>query len=269
MDRTADFHKIIGKQEHTPLPSSPFIRAAKEQRLRLNQLKHRLQIDPAHKANAIQACQNEMDRCRSELEPLIPDKAELSPEQRRKMDDLLDHRKAVVSGLFEEIQNLVSSVQSSQVNELQHEAEVAGYFTAMGSRSSKAQAAPKFDDELLGGVNEIVGVPNDEALDAEAQSLLAMFSNDMDQMQETQRKTQEVTALVTQFAMELTRQKEVIDNVATMGEESIEHVQQAKKHLDQAAKNKDSYRFYVMLWFIGSAIFLLIFDFLDARYSFI
>lgn len=235
----------------------------------MNQLKHRLQIDPAQKSNAIQTCQNEMDRCRSELEPLIPDKEELSQQQKRQMGELLTHRKAVVSGLFEEIQNLVSTVQSSQVNELQHEAEVAGYFTAASSRSSKMQTAPKIDNESLGVVNEIAGLPNDAALDAEAHSLLAMFSNDMDQIHETQRKTQEVTALVTQFAMEVAKQQEVIENVTSMGEESIDYVKSAEKHLNEACKKKDSYRFYVMLWFIGSAIFLLIFDFIDARYSYI
>lgn len=268
MDRTAEFRLLANaapSDGSVPAPCRPvnaFMRAAGEQQQRLSQLRHRLQFDSGQKATAVQACKEEMSRSH-ELANLIEDTNGLSPQEMRQRGQLLEHRRALLWSLSEDMQSLVSSVQSAQVSELQHEAEVAGYFHS--SPSKTLVAPPPVIEEPDLWRSDAVGGPGDDAVDAEVSSLLMMFSNDMDQIQETQKKTQEVSALVTQFAMEVANQQQMIENVTELAEESIEHIKQAEGHLQQAVKNSNSYRFYVVCWFTGSAIFLLIFDYLDSR----
>lgn len=272
MDRTAEFRALIGLAarplDKNDRPVGPFMRAAAEHQQRLVQLRRRLQIE-AGQGNALQACKEEMSRCEG-LGRLIEDLTGLAPAERRQTQQLFDHRRALISGLFEDMQNLASSVQSVQVNELQHEAEVAGYFCASSSSTAghiKEAPPPILDTPAPWGAGsgETVGLPGDDSLDAERENMLTFFSNDMDQIQETQQKTQEVSALVTQFAMEVAKQQEIVENVTAMAEESIENVEKAEKHLQKAIKNSNSYRFWIVCWFVGSAIFLLVFDYLDSR----
>merc|ERR1711924_83106 len=83
----------------------------------------------------------------------------------------------------------------------------------------RVQTAPKLNYDSPRGVrNEVAGLPDDEALEEERKALLSMFSNDMDQIQEVQRKSAEISALVNQFGTILTNQQEIIDNVVSMGE---------------------------------------------------
>merc|ERR1719387_217703 len=118
-----------------------------------------------------------------------------------------------------------------------------------------AAPAPMIDDSgpFRSGAGDVAGLPGDDAVDAEVLNLVTMFSNDMDQIQEMQKKTQDVTALVTQFAMEVAKQQESIDDITNLAEESIEDVKKAEKHLQQAVKNSNSYRFWIVCWFTGSA----------------
>jgi hypothetical protein len=270
MERTAEFKALLASAGSTDQPGdrhdriiSPFMRAAKEQQQDFVQLRRRLQVD-AGQGNAVQVCKDckeAIARCQ-ELEHLIEDTTGLSAIERRQSGQLVQHRKELLAGLFEDMQNFAKSVQSAQASELLHEREVASYFCASAS-STMAAPIPDEPDPWKTGSGEQEGLPEDS--DDEAQTLVAMFANDMDQIQETQRKTQEVSALVTQFSMEVSRQQESIDNITNLAEESIDDVKKAEKHLEKAIKNSNSYRFWIVCWFTGSAIFLLIFDYLDSR----
>lgn len=297
MDRTADFRRLlaaaataVGSIDATAAaaaaasvavppvllpPSNGFITAAMEQREMLRQVRREIQHDYSQ-APAIQACQEQM----AELERLSKDLDDLGPKAPRRKKDLLEHRQGLVRSLYEDLQELASRVQSAQASDLQHEAEVASYFTAAprvqaasNTTSLKPPPMPSLgDDDALGlraGEASNSSVQNDEALRAEEQSLLYAYQSDVDQTQETQTKIQEVSALLVMFGQKVTEQQEIIENIHQDVDTSIDNVEQAGKELSKALKNSNAYRFYVMLWFIGSALILLIFDFIDARYSWI
>lgn len=59
------------------------------------------------------------------------------------------------------------------------------------------------------------------------------------------------------------------DECYQLTEQSTSYVEGAQKHLERAIENRNSYRFYVVCWFLGSAIFLLVFDYIDSRWSLI
>jgi len=99
--------------------------------------------------------------------------------------------------------------------------------------------------------------------------LLSVFQTEFDQSQETQTKVQEVSALLIKFGQQVDAQQEVIETIHADVDDSINYMDRAADELKKAKENQNAYRFYVMLWFIGSALFLLVFDFIDARYSWI
>lgn len=261
MDRTAEFRRLLEKAGGAaPAPEAPapsaFSRSASELREQLELLRRGLRDDSVE-ASHIQACQQKVER----LEASVGDLGELGPRAPRQTQDLLAHRRGVVAALYEELRELASRVQASQVRELRHEAEVAGFFTAAPRQAFVPKPPPRL--EVPEGDGSAARVPA-SALRAEEQHLLQAFQTDLDKIQETQQKIEEVSALVGMFATKVVEQQEQAEHIHAIAEESTAYIEKAEKHLHQAAKNSDSYRFYVVCWFVGSALFLLVYDYIDS-----
>merc|ERR1712232_1516472 len=108
-----------------------------------------------------------------------------------------------------------------------------------------------------------------ERLDQEQENLLVTFHSDLDRIAETQAKLEEVSSLVGLFGNKAMEQFEMAEEIRESAEQSTAVMEDATRHLTKAVENSNSYRFYVVCWFLGSAMSLLIFDFIDARYSWI
>merc|ERR1712139_413546 len=103
-------------------------------------------------------------------------------------------------------------------------------------------------------------------LDNEEKALLCMFESDLDRIKETQSKVEEVSSIMNIFANKVEEQAELADQILSLAEESTAYVEEAEKQLQKAVENSNSYRFYVVCWFLGSGTFLLIFDYIDANW---
>eukprot|EP00931_Biecheleriopsis_adriatica_P056716 TRINITY_DN33625_c0_g1_i1.p1 TRINITY_DN33625_c0_g1~~TRINITY_DN33625_c0_g1_i1.p1 ORF type:complete len:296 (+),score=64.15 TRINITY_DN33625_c0_g1_i1:60-890(+) len=276
MDRTLDFHRLAGISSAEPLvpPAGGFMKSAETQRLRLEELRRALERQEAS-AGDISSIQDGVATLEQTVEDLS-DLCERAPAQAR---DQVAHRRGVIAGLYDELKSLASRLQSEQVTELQREAEVASYFTAapsvaMRSVKLKPPPGPAMDD-LSGWTNSTASDAaarsslSDESLRAEEQRLLATFTTDLDKIQETQAKIEEVSAMVGLFATKVSEQTDQTEEIYDLTEQSTAHIEAAEKHLQTAIKNSNSYRFWVMCWFLGSGLFLLVFDYIDARWSFI
>lgn len=274
MDLTADFRRLAGLGRERlpppvplPRPEGGFLHAAAAVDLALAEIRCALQLD-AKQAAGIRALEAKM----AELEALIGDTsdlgAEVPPPPRDR--DLLAHRRGTVSGLYGELRELASRVQASQVDELQRQAEVAGFFSAQAPSAARRRPppAPAFLPPEAASL-PAVGAASAVALRQEEMALLTTFESDLDKMQETQAKIEEIANLVGIFATKIEEQQEQVEHIHHEAEEATQYIEDAEKHLHRAVQNSTSYRFYVVCWFLGSASALLVFDFIDARYSWI
>ncbi|CAE7618070.1 SPR [Symbiodinium sp. CCMP2592] len=274
-DLTKEFHRLTGISGAAPfrVPQGGFVQQAEVQQHRLRDLRRCLDRQGASPSDI-----NSVQDSVSELEGLVEDLADLGPRAPAEPRDQVAVRRAIVGALYEELRSLASEVRGAQVLELQRESEVASYFTAT---PSTARRAPKVkmpsvvekDDfaDLLGQVGDGPSEPGrpaaSAALQAEEQRLLATFTTDLDKIQETRTKIEEVSTMVGLFATKVAEQTEQTDEIYDLTEESTAYVESAQQHLERAIQNSNSYRFYVVCWFIGSALFLLVFDYIDARWS--
>ncbi|CAJ1336273.1 unnamed protein product [Effrenium voratum] len=255
VDLTGEFRRLAGVQGISAPAPGGFIRRAQAEKGRLRALRDLRDRAATAEINQIQASVGE-------LESMVEDLSDLpmAPGQDR---DQVAHRRGVVAALYEELRSLAAKVQGEQVSELQHEAEVAGYFMAAAPRRPvKPPPSAAMEDlrvpDTLGG---------SEALRAEEQRLLATFTTDLDKIQETRAKIEEVSTMVGFFATKVAEQTEQTDEILELTEESTGYVEAAEKNLQRAIQHSNSYRFYVVCWFLGSAMFLLVVDYIDARWS--
>merc|ERR1712048_789955 len=101
-------------------------------------------------------------------------------------------------------------------------------------------------------------MPQEDELRAEEQNLMTMYAgSDLDQIQDVRTKIDQVSSMMTFFATKVTEQQEMIENIHEDAVKATDYIQEGEKHLIKAKENRDSYRFYVVCWFIGSAFFLL------------
>lgn len=281
MDRTADFRRLVTALGGAPtadaggLPDSAFVKAAGELRKRLAQLRRDLQYEGGQPSD-IQACKDSM----SALEALVEDVADLgdlAPPLRRRQD-LLNFRRGVVQSLYEDLRDLASRVQTEQMQEMRHESEVSSFFTSAASPSASSRCKPPplpvgpplglAAGTASGGAEEIDGDAS-ASLQAEEQELLAAFETNLDQINQVKQKLGEVATMVSVFATKAEEQQEVAAQILEDAEVATQHVEDAGKHLQKANDNKSSYNFYIVCWFMGSGLFLLVFDYIDSRYSWI
>lgn len=283
MDRTAAFHRLAGVAAPAKIRvgEGAFLRAAEAQRRRLGELRAELRQHGGEEAGSfISECQSAM----GQLETMAGDFSDLDEELRPKSaaaaGHLNEHRRCLVSSLFKELQEMATAVQSAQLNEMQRDAQVASFFSAKPSVETvvlkpptpnlgKGFKAAPTDYEEPAAPAWSGGLPDDPGLAEEEQALLSTFTSELDTIQNTQKKLEEVSSMVAVFANKVHEQAEVIEQVLEDAEKSTDYVEQAEKHLTKAVENSTAYRFYVVCWFTGAAIFLLIYDFIDARYMLI
>lgn len=230
---------------------------------------------------SIQECQNFM----TEVERLVEDYTAIDGapipqlkghhKQDKSLSSMQAHRQSVVASLYEDLRELASQVQSEQVNELQREQEVSSFFASTPSRGLKPSAPPPAKRSQARGSGEPLwsqdspDLPNDEQLRAESQALLTNYKSDLDQIQGTQAKLEELSSLVGLFANKVAEQAPEIEMIYEDAQKATESVEKGEEYLKKAVTNSNGYRFYVCCWFVGSALVLLFIDFIDARYSWI
>lgn len=283
MDLTAEFHRLAGisdeasKSARSAVAGSAFVRAAAEQQRRLSALRQAARSDGVRTAE-IRACEQRM----KELEQLVDDCSDLSVPSPWRPRDHVANRRAIITGLFEDLRGLAAEVQSTAMGEQRRESEAANFFVTNPTRSSVAQLKPpaalppppqrsggSFQTSAASGSFAEPGSEEAERLKAEEQVLKASFESDLDQINDTQTKIAEIAGMMSVFSTKVVEQHEQIEHVHGLAEESTDLVDRAGKHLDRAVENSNSYRFYVVCWFMGSAIALLILDFIDERFFWI
>lgn len=280
MERTGDFRQLTRRfsggaalPPPAKVPRCAFIRAAEDQKRRLDELRHSLHCEGDHAA-AIRDFQHQM----KDLEGLVEDNSDLAVPTPWRPRDHVAHRRSLLAALYEDLKEIASRVQATSMSEQRRAAEVAGYFTAVPRSSSAALLKPPppppptaIEGSFRGGTEDEPGSGTavTEHLHEEEQALLAAYETDLDKIVETQAKIGEVANLVSLVSTKVVEQQEQIDAIHELAEESTALVESAGKHLDRAVQNNNSYRFYVVCWFVGSAMALLAFDFIDERYSWI
>ncbi|CAL1140822.1 unnamed protein product [Cladocopium goreaui] len=255
MDLTHEFRRLAGVDAGPGFRPrrGGFMDHAEVQRERLKELRRCLDRQVTGELNSIQARVAQLEASVEDLSDL-GDLGEVVTESR----DQVAHRRGVITSLYEELRSLAEKVQKEQVSQLQREAEVASFFTAP---IAAKPPVPTFDDVPLPVET------NKSALRAEEQRLLTTFTTDLDKIQETRAKIEEVSSMVGLFATKVAEQTEQSDECYDLTQQSTSYVEGAQKHLERAIENSNSYRFYVVCWFLGSAMFLLVFDYIDARWS--
>ncbi|CAK0908859.1 unnamed protein product, partial [Prorocentrum cordatum] len=217
----------------------------------------------------------------------------------------------VIGSLLEELRDLAGRAQRAQVAKLQHEAEVAGFFTVAAPRGAAVPAPPpmsalsaagggdpwagarggdsykpggRFAPEALCATDGLA--PRHELAPGEAPpptpglatgslrksrrcSRCSTHRPLSGLIRTTQAKMEEVSSLVGLFATKVAEQQEMADNIHDLAVEATDYVENAEKHLQRAVENSNSYRFYVVCWFLGSSLFLILFDQFDQRFSLI
>jgi len=261
MDRTLEFRSLLkGPTSAQAEPCSVFIRAAIEQKEEVNHIRCCLKTDQKQ-ASAIQACNDRM----SELEPLVEDTSGLESWSGGMFRDLFEHRRCVIRALYEELRQLTSTVQTEQVRDIQREHEVSSFFAPSLTKVSSALKPPV--PEVDPSVWRTGGHAAD--LEREQEHLLTTFHSDLDRIAETQAKLEEVSSLVGLFGNKAMEHLEMAEQIQETAEQSTAAIEDATRHLTKAVENSNSYRFYVVCWFVGSAVSLLLFDFIDAYFSWI
>eukprot|EP00746_Dinoflagellata_sp_MGD_P002584 gnl/MRDRNA2_/MRDRNA2_105059_c0_seq1.p1 gnl/MRDRNA2_/MRDRNA2_105059_c0~~gnl/MRDRNA2_/MRDRNA2_105059_c0_seq1.p1 ORF type:complete len:274 (-),score=78.36 gnl/MRDRNA2_/MRDRNA2_105059_c0_seq1:93-914(-) len=269
VDITADFRQLVqdaGGHVGEPkfVKAGAFIQTATELRLRLAAVRREVRLQEEDQTPAIRECQDQMAEIERQTEEFD---ASAPPPARRQ--DLLVHRRGVVQALYQELGELASKVQSTAVAELQHQNDVANYFTAPLRESAPKVEIPDVAFDSGGAMDFSSKEYNPDLgaeLDNEEKALLCMFESDMDRIKETQTKVEEVSSIMNVFAAKVEEQAELADQILSLAEDSTAYVEEAEKHLQKAVENSNSYRFYVVCWFIGSGTFLLIFDYIDANW---
>lgn len=174
---------------------------AEVQRERLKELRRCLDRQVTGELNSIQARVAQLEASVEDLSDL-GHLSEVVTESR----DQVAHRRGVITSLYEELRSLAEKVQKEQVSQLQREAEVASFFTApIAAKPSKPPPVPTFDDVPLPVET------NKSALRAEEQRLLTTFTTDLDKIQETRAKIEEVSSMVGLFATKVAEQTEQSD----------------------------------------------------------
>jgi len=209
-----------------------------------------------------------------ELEEHLSDFEDLGWRAPKQSRDLVAHRKAVIVSLYDDLQQVVEKVELAQVQRLQHEAEVAKYFSEESEMTSVdwSQMAQPSPPPAFGVVGGSVGssspalpgltLPDDDGkLDAEARSILLTYMSDTEDIQATMRKAEEVTSMMNLFSQKVEQQHEQLESILKDAMESTRYVEEAEQHLKKAVDNKSSFRYLVVCWFVGSALFLLVLDF--------
>merc|ERR1712232_1474016 len=148
------------------------------------------------------------------------------------------------------------------VEELQRQAEKSSFFSkeASGPRKRKPPAGAWQQSDAP-------AIAASAGLQDESRALLLTYESNLDKLQELNAKIVEIGGLVNLFATKIEEQEEMIETIHDDTEKAAEHIEDATKHLQRAVTNSNSYRFYVVCWFVGSALALLVFDYIDARWS--
>lgn len=272
MDRFVEFRYLAGLSgsEDAPveLPTN-FMLTAAEHKKTLTFLRKRLQYDTISTSEVV--AHGEKIK---ELEEHLSDFEDLGWRAPNQSRDLVAHRKAVIVSLYDDLQQVVEKVEVAQVQRLQHEAEVANYFSEESEMisvdwSQMAQPSPPPAFGIGGGsvgssspALPVLTLPDDDGkLEAEARSILLTYMSDTEDIQTALRKAEEVTSIMNLFSQKVEQQHEQLESIFQDAKESTRHVEEAEQHLKKAVDNKSSFRYFVVCWFVGSAIFLLVLDF--------
>lgn len=276
VDLTADFRRLCGVGA-PPAAAPPgrreaalagtFMSAVEDLAASLLDIQQELRRNP-DQSDSIRSCQDRM----KDLEVLASDLSDLklsdigvsaSMLQPPLNRDLLAHRKGAVGLLYECLMDLASKVQTSQVEELQRQAEVSNFFSMESSQSGPRRR------KLPAATWEPSNTPAVAApgLEDESRALLQSYESNLDKLQELNTKIVEIGRLMELLGTKVAGQESMIENIHEDTKEATGHIEDATKHLQRAVTNSNSYRFYVVCWFLGSAFALLVFDFIDSRWS--
>ena len=163
--------------------------------------------------------------------------------------DEKEHRKGIVSILYEELRRVVSKHQQSELAKLEREIQIDKYFQPNMLKLSSLV---------------IKDSPAQKNLDSEGQELLSLYQSESSDSQvlDIRRKVQETSALLAVLSSKAAEQAETASAILQVADESVGFVERAESHLKKAVKHNSSYRTYLVFWFMSLSALLWIFHFL-------
>jgi len=91
-------------------------------------------------------------------------------------------------------------------------------------------------------------------------ALLTHYSSYEDQLEETARKAELIGSFINIFSGHVAAQQEKVAQIHHQAEKSTAHVEKAHDHLTRAKERGESYKFFIVAWFLIAAKIILFLD---------
>lgn len=164
--------------------------------------------------------------------------------------DIKAFQECVVTVLYEELRRLLAEKQESELRKLQRESIMDKYF-----QPDIALLIPmrKKDGAIFANQDDAT-IP---ALEEEGIVLLDKYASiDADQVVEIRRKVQETSYLLSMLSSRAVEQSELAGSILQVADQSIGYVEKAESHLVRAKTLNNSFRLYMVMYFICLGIIL-------------
>jgi len=162
--------------------------------------------------------------------------------------DMKAFQECVVTVLYEELRRLLAEKQESELRKLQRESIIDKYF-----QPDIRSLIPKRNEAVV-AVQQHEAIP---ALEEEGIVLLDKYASiDADQVVEIRRKVQETSYLLSMLSSRAVEQSELAGSILQVADQSIGFVEKAESHLVRAKTHNNSFRLYMVMYFICLAIIL-------------
>jgi len=172
-----------------------------------------------------------------------------------------EHLEGIVKILYQKFRESISKIQEDDSKRIRREILIDTYFKPTRPPS----VASLRDKQALAHLAPSLLPPPPEtaqALNEEAEILLANYQTDVDQVVNVRRGIQEMASLLSMLSGKAMEQEEIATCVLGVASDSVGYVENAEFQLKKAIGHNSSYRFYIVMWFICLSMSLLILDFI-------
>jgi len=174
----------------------------------------------------------------------------------RKLVDVPDrpiHEQVILEFLRDNIKQATSTAQLNAIKVQKRQEAMESFF------KPKVNAAP-----VEAPVTKPLKItPEEQEKFERAQSTLQItLSTDVDALKDASKTVEVIGSMMNVMSEKIIEQQEMTEGLLKQAHESTEHMKKAEKQLTKAKEHSESYKFYVMLWFIISSIILLVLDFM-------
>lgn len=131
--------------------------------------------------------------------------------------------------------------------------------------------APTLDDGLVQAVewkksDDTLAVDVDETTELLAESLAMQenHSSEFDEIRACMKKLEEIGELMTEFTTQIEMQTELVSGIQENAEGSVDEMEQANKYLRRTVESNSTFRWFMIVFFYGTGLFLLFYDWISS-----